>query len=136
MKSTLLFALIAGVVFALALRLSTDSFPTSAESRETEFPAEGLVMDADGVMSFEDLPRGDIDNLYRLGLLQTLGELGAQVRHLVIYQDCSYFFTTDHRVIVMTAGGSDQKPRVVETLAYDGPPHDFRNYRKELLPSP
>ena len=135
MKSSLLFALIAGVVFATALHLGMGLIKPT-EDWPSEFPAEGLVMDADGVMSFENIPREDIKNLSRVGFPQALGDLGAKVRHLVIYQDCSYFFTADHRVIVMTAGSADLKPRLVETMAYDGSPHDFRNYRKELLPSP
>jgi hypothetical protein len=100
-----------------------------------EFPVEGLVIEDEHNLSYEQVPIGDIRNLSRVGFPQAMRHLDARIRHLVIYLDCHYFFTTDGRVIVMTLGGGDGKPQLVETKHWRGAPHDFRDYRKELLPS-
>jgi hypothetical protein len=100
-----------------------------------EFPLEGLVVRYEGDVAFEQVGKQDRRMLFDLGFPKALHQVHAQVRHLVIYQDCHYFFTTDGRVIVMTPSADGGTPRFVETRHWTGAPHDFRDYRKELLPS-
>ncbi len=100
-----------------------------------EFPVEGLVVRYEGDVAFEQFAKQDRKMLFDLGFPKALRQVQARVRHLVIYQDCHYFFTTDGRVIVMTPSGDGKSPRLVETKHWRGAPHDFRDYRKELLPS-
>ena len=100
-----------------------------------EIPVEGLVVRYEGDVAFEQVAKQDRKMLLDLGFPKALRQAEARVRHLVIYQDCHYFFTTDGRVIVMTLGGDGGKPQLVETKHWRGAPHDFRDYRKELLPS-
>jgi hypothetical protein len=59
----------------------------------------------------------------------------ARVRHLIIYRDRHYFFTTDGRVIVMTPGIDGVTPKLVETLEWQGEPREFCEYPKDFLPS-
>ena len=100
-----------------------------------EFPVEGLVVRYEGDIAFEQVAKQDRKMLFDLGFPKALRRVQARVRHLVIYQDCHYFFTTDGRVIVMTPSTDGGTPRLVETKHWTGAPHDFRDYRKELLPS-
>jgi hypothetical protein len=108
----------------------------SNEAWGWEFPVEGLVRRNDAKFTFEQVGKADRKMLFRLGFAKALHRLNAgPVRHLVIYLDCHYFFTTDGRVIVMTPGSDGKAPQLVETKLWRGAPHDFRDYRKELLPS-
>ncbi len=100
-----------------------------------EFPVEGLVVRNGRDVAFEQVARQDRRMLFDLGFPKALRQVHARVRHLVIYLDCHYFFTTDGRVIVMTLSADGRTPRLVETKHWTGAPHDFRDYRKELLPS-
>jgi hypothetical protein len=86
-------------------------------------------------VAYERVPLEDIKNLTRCGFPEALRQNKARVRHLVIYQDCHYFFATDGRVLVMTPGSDGRTPRLVETKHWNGAPHQFRDYRKELLPT-
>jgi hypothetical protein len=122
----------------LLVFLAVGSIRLNRVSREAwamEFPVEGLVVPVHGTMAYESVPTEDIKNLSRGGFPEALRQLKARVRHLVIYQDCHYFFTTDGRVIVMTPGNDGRTPRLVETKRWSGAPHDFHDYRKELLPT-
>ena len=126
------------VVAVLLVTLVLGAVRMSQISREAwamEFPVEGLVIEDEHHISYEQVPIEDIKNLSRIGFPQAMRHLNARIRHLVIYLDCHYFFTTDGRVIVMTLGGKDGSPQLVETRHWKGPPHAFRDYRKELLPS-
>jgi hypothetical protein len=108
----------------------------STEAWGWEFPVEGLVLRDHDAAIFEPVAKQDRQMLFELGFPKALSHLGgAHVRHLVVYQDCHYFFTTDGRVIVMTPGSDGRTPRLVETKHWEGAPHDFHDYRKELLPT-
>jgi hypothetical protein len=100
-----------------------------------EFPVEGLVVPAQGAAAFEPVPLEDIKNLSRMGFPEALRQMQARVRHVIIYRDGHYFFTTDGRVIVMTPGSDGRTPRWVDTIRWAGQPHEFRQYHKDFLPS-
>lgn len=135
MKNKLFAAFVLLGAFAVLAKLSTRVYRTAVEAWAMEFPVEGLVVPVHGTMAYESVPTEDIKNLSRGGFPEALRQLKARVRHLVIYQDCHYFFTTDGRVIVMTPGNDGRTPRLVETKRWSGAPHDFHDYRKELLPT-
>ena len=135
MKNKLLATLVlAGVIAALVI-LNTRVNRSGTKSWGEKFPVEGLVTPERGRMAFEPVTAEDIANLSRVGFPEAMTQFKARVRHLVIYQDCHYFFTTDGRVIVMTPGSDGRTPRLVETKRWSGAPHEFRDYRKDLLPT-
>lgn len=106
------------------------------ESWVMEFPVDGLVVSDGDTVSFERVSLEDCKNLSRIGFPSAMRQQQAHIRHLVIHLDCHYFFTTDGRVLVMTLSPDGHTPRLVETKHWRGDPHDFRDYRTDLLPSP
>jgi hypothetical protein len=119
------------VGMALAIRLKREAPDRSGY----DYPIEGLVVRDERERVFEPVAPQDQKMIAQLGFSKVLAQCGAAlVRHLIIYRDCLYFFTADDRVLVMTVSGSEAAPRLVETKHWSGAPHDFRDYRKELLP--
>jgi hypothetical protein len=126
--------LVAFVAMALAAALLFKR--DDLEPRAQAYPVEGLVMREDGTLLFEPVPPQDRKMVADFGFAQALGRKDAsRVGHLIIHLDCHYFFTTDGRVLVMTVSGDGPTPRLVETKRWNGAPHEFRDYRKDLLPS-
>lgn len=106
------------------------------EAVRQTFPVEGLVHQEDGGWIFEPVAPQDRTMLHDLGFPDALGtQAAAQVRHLVMYLDCHYFFLADGRVLVMSLGDDGRTPYLVDTKEWHGPPHGFHDYRKELLPT-
>lgn len=122
--------IIAGTLACIHLRRDAD------EAGRLDFPVEGLVVQDDGDCVYETVPAQDRTMLRDLGFPQALGpEDAAHIRHLVLHLDCHYFFLTDGRVLVMSLGDDGRTPHLVETKVWHGPPHGFRDYRKDLLPT-
>jgi hypothetical protein len=135
MRNKLVAALVLVGCFVVMTKFATSFHRSGVESWAQEFPVEGLVVSVDGAFVFEPVPLEDIKTLSHIGFPQAMRQFKTRVRHLVIYQDCHYFFTTDGRVLVMTLWGDGPTPRLVETKRWNGAPHEFREYRKDLLPS-
>lgn len=130
MKQNLAALFVILMAFAILMALGRHQ-----PARPMGYPIEGLLMSDEGLSEFEEVPRGDVEMLRRLGLPETMQKLKAEIRHLIIYLDCHYFFLEDGRVLVMSLGEDGRTPYLVETKVWRGPPHGFRDYRKELLPT-
>ena len=127
------FVIVVGCLVVVTI-VGMHAMRMSNEAWGWEFPVEGLVLQDDGAAAFEQVVTQDRRTLLDLGFPKALRQLHAHVRHLVIHMDCHYFFTTDGRVLVMTLAEDGKAARLVETKVWRGEPHDFRDYRKELLP--
>jgi hypothetical protein len=136
MKDKLIAILVLVALAAVLIFGATRFHRRVVESWVMEFPVDGLVVSDDGTVSFERVPLEDCKNLSRLGFPAAMRQQQAHIRHLVIHLDGHYFFTTDGRVLVMALSPDGRTPRLLETKHWSSAPHDFRDYRTELLPSP